>query len=276
MNPNKYTAAVLERAFDIVQSVPYQVSARWLFYRLLQEGYYSTKQDYANKFLKAVSAARKSFYGAWRPDTLADETRTPIHRGVGWDNGASWLDAVSKAECELDKWHSQNFYLECWYEARAMTDQFRHYTEHVTLRPMGGQPSIPYKWQTAKELERAASRYGNPIVILYFGDLDPAGEQISKTVESDVREWCSAPFEFIRCGLTAEQVRRYDVPENIEHPGAFQWEALSDSGARDIIQGNISRFLRHDAILEVIERERHASEFLSKLLKTAIREYEEQ
>ena len=175
----------------------------------------------------------------------------------------------------MDKWHTQPYYVECWYEARAMTDQFRHYTENVTLRPMGGQPSIPYKWQAAKEIERAAAKYQTPVVVLYFGDLDPAGETISETIERDVREWCRADFEFIRCGLTAKQVRLYNVPENIDHPNAYQWEALTDEGARDIITENLNRYLRHDAFLKVKEREENATEWLAENLADLLEGYHE-
>lgn len=273
--PQTRTAAILDRAFDLVQSVPYQVSARWLFYRLLQEGFYKTKQDYKNQFLKAVSNARHAFYKDWRPDTLADETRAPIVGGDGWENGAAWLEAIAQARCRLDKWHTQPAYVEIWYEARAMTDQFRHYTKHVTLRPMGGQPSIPYKWQIAKDLERAAQTYGKPIKVLYFGDLDPAGETISQTVRQDVRQWSAAPFEFIHCGLNAQQVAQYNVPENIEHPGAYQWEALTDTGAREIIEGNINRFLRHGAFLEVERREQTATQWLTDTLTDLLPRFEE-
>lgn len=273
-NPRPETAAMLDRAFELVESVPYQVSARWLFYRLLQEGYYSTKQDYTNKFLKAVSSARHAFYNGWRPDTLADETRESITGGDGWKDPAGWLKAVAGAKCKLDKWYSQPVYLECWYEARAMTDQFRHYTNHVTLRPMGGQPSIPYKWQAAKDIERAAREYGNPVVILYFGDLDPAGETISEVIERDISAWCNVLFEFVRCGLTEEQVQRYNVPENIEHPGAYQWEALTDEGARDIITGNIDQFLRHGAIEQIEEREAEVTNWLSLKLSELANEWD--
>jgi hypothetical protein len=274
--PRKETAVMLDRAFEIVNSVPYQVSARWLFYRLLQEGFYSTKQDYANKFLKAVSAARHAFYNGWRPNTLADETRESITGGDGFANPERWLRAVAKAECQLDKWYTQPAYLECWYEARAMTDQFRHYTKYVTLRPMGGQPSIPYKWQAAKDIERAARDYGNPVVILYFGDLDPAGETISEVIERDISAWCNASFEFVRCGLTEEQVKRYDVPENIEHPGAYQWEALTDEGARDIITENISQYLRHEAFSEIEEQEAEVTDWLSLRLSELANEWIDQ
>lgn len=274
-NPRPETAKMLDRAFQIVNSVPYQVSARWLFYRLLQEGFYSTKQDYANKYLKAVSAARHAFYNGWRPFTLADETRESITGGDGWVNVESWLEAVAEEKCELDKWYSQPVYLECWYEARAMTDQFRHYTKNVTLRPMGGQPSIPYKWKAAKELERAKQKYTTPLVVLYFGDLDPAGETISEVIERDVRIWCRHGFEFIRCGLTEEQVAEYDVPENIEHPGAYQWEALSDEGARDIITDNLNQYLRHDAFTAVEEQEDKATGWLSEKLSELAGEWDD-
>jgi hypothetical protein len=273
--PKARTAAILDRAYDLVKSVPYQVSARWLFYQLLQEGYYKTKADYKNQFSKAVSNARRAFYKDWRPDTLVDDRREVITRGDGFTDGAEWLEAVARAECSIDKWQSQPVYLECWYEANAMSAQFEYYTRHVTLRPMGGQPSIPYKWRAAKELERAAGTYGKPIKVLYFGDLDSAGETISQTIERDVRTWSAAPFEFIRCGLTLEQVRQYDVPENIDKPGAYQWEALSDTGANEIITGYLTRLLRLDAFTAAERREKHAARWLTDTLTSLLPQFTE-
>ena len=201
-NPQAKTAKMLARALELVDSVPYQVSLRWLFYRLLQEGFYSSKDDYYNKFEPAISAARHSFYGGWRPDTLADGTREAIVRGAGFSDAKDWLDAVARsAACHLDRWVYQNYYLELWYEARAMSQQFQHYTDHMTLRPLAGQPSIPYKWQAAKDIERLAAAYNMPVVILYFGDLDSAGETIAQVVERDVREWCAAEFQFVHSSV---------------------------------------------------------------------------
>lgn len=273
--PRGQTAEILDRALQLVRSVPYQVSARWLFYRLLQLGYYTSKGDYSNKFLKAVSTARRTFYGGWRPYTLADETREAIVRGVASESVEDWLQLYARGlTCTLDKWVGQDNYVELWYEARAMTQQFQHYTQHVTLRPMGGQPSIPYKWDTAKALERAASRYDLPIVILYFGDLDTAGELISEVVERDVREWCNVDFEFIRCGLNEDQVRRFDVPENPEKPGEYQWEALSDEGAHTIISECVDPYLRHDAFREIERVEERATKWVRRELVEIAKRWE--
>lgn len=261
--PRAKTKAILDRGFELVNSVPYKVSARWVFYRLLQEGYYSTKVDYVNKWIKATSLARHNFYGGWCPDTMADDTRQRIEGGGGYENVADWMEALTGGYvCNLDRWYNQDHYIELWYEARAMTDQFRHYTEHITLVPMAGHPSIPYKWKIAKSLEAAADRYKNPIVILYFGDFDPAGETIGNVVERDVREWSEADFDFINCGLTLDQVERYNVPENFEKPGEYQWEALSDEGAKEIIESYTGRYLRHDAFSEITEAQIAAEDFV--------------
>ncbi|MEZ4870420.1 MAG: hypothetical protein R3C14_54325 [Caldilineaceae bacterium] len=254
--PHAKTAAMLDRAFEIIHSVPYAVSTRWLFYRMLQEGYYSSKADYRNAFCKATAAARHANYKGWRPDTLVDDTREAITRGGGYYCESNWLKALARGlSCPLSRWYTQDYYIELWYEARAMSAQFEYYTDHITLRPLGGQASIHYKWQAAKALEEAASTYGTPVVVLYFGDLDNSGAHISNAAERDVRKWCDAPFEFIPCGLTLEQVHKYNVPENFEKPGEFQWEALSDEGAREIISASVEPLWRHDALAEVAQRE---------------------
>jgi hypothetical protein len=157
-----------------------------------------------------------------------------------------------------------------------MTQQFEHYTEHITLRPMGGQASIEYKWRTAKALEQATQRYSTPIVILYFGDLDTAGGIISEVIERDVRKWCEVDFEFIRCGLNAEQVARYNVPENPEKPGEYQWEALSDEGAREIITTNVAPYLRHDAFEDVEKQEDEATQWVRGQLANLSQRWEVQ
>lgn len=266
-SPRGKNAEILRVGLELVNAAPYRVSTRWAFYRLLQLGYYSGKSDYKDKFLKVSSDARHARYNGWRPDSLADETREAITRGIGPRTMVEWLEAWSEQlHVNLDMWANQDCYLELWYEARAMTQQFEHYTRHITLRPMGGQPSIDYKYQTAQDLDLAAARYRRPIVILYFGDLDWAGGTISNVVERDVRTWCKTDFEFVRCGLTEAQVRRYKVPENPEKPGEFQWEALSDEGARDIITEGVGRYLRHDAFRAMETRADRATTWVRQQL----------
>jgi len=265
--PTKSTIKVLDRALELVNSVPYQVSARWLFYRLYQEGIYKSKKDYQNKFLNAIRAARHAEVRGWKPDTLADDTRAEINRDGMFNNVETWLKAIGKAKCSLEKWHEQPVYIEIWYEARAMTAQFEYYTKYITLRPMAGQPSIPFKYQTAKDIENIYDYYQKPVVILYFGDLDPAGETISEVIERDVKNWCDVDFHFIRSGLTPEQVMNYNIPESVDHPGAYQWEAVDDPTARKIINEALKPFeLRQDVFSKVEAEQTKAEAWLKDKL----------
>jgi len=258
--PRKDQKEILDRAFSYVQSVPYQVTARWLFYRLLQDGIYSAKGDYNGKFLPMLSKARKRFYDGWRPDTLSDDTREAVIRGHGFDNEADWLAAIGRGlKCNLDKWAGQPCYVELWFEAKAMRGQFEHYTDHVTLVPFGGDPSIPYKWEAAKRLEERAATCGR-IVILYFGDLDPKGLTIPESAAADVRDWCGADFEFIRCALNPGDEAIYDIPENPDKPGEYQWEALGDVAAGKLITEHVGKFVSPGLFSEIEAQEREITE----------------
>ncbi len=254
-NPRPEQAAILDRAYDLVQSVPYQVTARWLFYGLLQESFFKDKDAYKGKFLPLLSKARKRSYKGWTPATLADDTRQAVIRGGGWLSEEEFLGAVGRAVCTLDKWQAQDRYVELWFEAKAMRGQFEHYTHHITMRPFGGDASIPYKSIIARELADASERYRKPIVILYFGDMDKKGFQIPISAVKDIRQWSGVDFEFIRCGLNPGDEITFDIPANPDKLGTFQWEALTDKAARELITGWTDQFVSQGHFSEDEARE---------------------
>lgn len=273
--PDKKTQEILKVALNHVKSVSYKVSLRWVFYRLYQDGYYKTKEGY-NRFEYLASRARHTRWNGWKPDTLADETREIIRRIYGYPDMEKALeempdDLASNIDLSIDHFYRQDNYVEIWYEARAMSGQFRHYTAKVDLVPLGGMSSIPYKWSLAKNLEWKRQKYQKPIKILYFGDEDLAGHIIKSDVEEDVKKWSEANFEIIWAGLTKEQVEKYGVPHSIEKKG-YQWEALDDLSASEIIRESLDRFIDR-AIIKEAEKEAHEKEeYWADLVREAIDE----
>jgi hypothetical protein len=265
--PNEKSRAILARGWEHVRSVSYPVSARWLFYRLLQDGIYSKKSDY-QRFLSLTSRARHNEWEGWRPDTLTDDTRERVVRGGGDRDSQAWATSVVDygVECKLDKWYTQDVYLEIWFEANAMASQFRYHTRHTTLVPFGGMPSIPYKYEIARSLRWASRNYGKPIKVLYFGDLDPAGEIIPETSVADIRHWARVEFDFIRAGLNPGDEVRYGIPENPDHPGAYQWEALDAKSAGELIERAVAEWVDFKAMRKVEKQEWEAEQALSKYL----------
>ena len=124
-NPKAETAEWLDWAYDRIVDLPYKPTARWLFYRLVQEKGFA-KNDY-KKFLQVTSKARKGYYKDWEPDTLADDTREIISPyGRGFTNPFAWFDAQARKSPLLEiAWHQDRLVIVC-FEAKAMVGQFKH------------------------------------------------------------------------------------------------------------------------------------------------------
>lgn len=265
-DPTPKTRIVLKKAMEHIQSVPYKVSLRWLSYRLLQDGTYKSKEEFS-KLKHITILARKNFFEEWKPDTLADDTRQVFYRGGDFKDPEEWIDDLKEKECSLDVWYNQNYYVELWFEAQAMKNQFEHYTKFATLVPFKGDLSVAAKWNRAKELELLYTLYRKPIKILYFGDCDPKGLSIPRCAIKDIKKWCEVNFDFEVCGLTPEQAKKYSLPENFEKPGSFQWEALPDEAAAEIITTALNPHINKDALAETKEIETRATYLLKAQLE---------
>lgn len=271
---------ILDRAWYWIQSVPYDVTARWVFYRLLQDGTYVEKKGYRH-LLSLTSKARKKFYAEWRPWTLADDTRAPIlmqrmgyygiHlRGDGFKSEHDWLSRVKKEiNCPLDRWSVQPVYVELWFEAGAMQGQFLYYAnENVPLLAFHGDISIPEKWRAAQRLAKRYQALQKPIHIYYFGDYDPKGLTIPLSAWKDIGTWATGLLinqgieperaveilHYHRIGINEEQIQGLHLPENPERLGTYQWEALDDEQAEGLI-ALANNLLDVDAFEEVNKME---------------------
>jgi hypothetical protein len=272
-NPSPENAQILDRAMEHVNSVPYQVTTRWVFYRLLQQGLYHAKEDY-NRLKYLLSKARKEFYGGWAPDTLADDTRAAIRLGVGHENAEDYLDALVRngITVRLSSYYRQENYVVVAYEARGMTQQFRTYAPRIDLWPYGGDTSIRHKWNLAKAIEENCD--GKPVHMIYFGDYDPKGLEIPYSALRDIEDWCSEDINFIHAGLSREQATSMEVPEDPDRPNHWQWVALTDGQAQKIITEALEPYWDLDIADELAEDEQVISDFILNYLKNIRRDWD--
>lgn len=267
--PRNKTEKILDRALYHVNSIDYKVTLRWLFYRLFQEGYFSDKKPGMSKDGKVIGAKKRAyqdftslmsrlrhspieFQEKW-PIELADDRRDPIHRTQGFETPDEWLEwQRENIKCNIDKMVDQDFYIMVAFEAEAMQSQFIKKTENyeVSLWPFSGAASIPYKKRLAHHIEWAHKKFNLPVVLLYFGDHDDAGLIIPESAFRHVRKWCSVDFDAYRVGLNKDQVIKYNVEDDPERPGKYQWEAVDDKDATEIITSALNMFLYHGTISE--------------------------
>jgi hypothetical protein len=191
------------------------------------------------------------------PSLAAAQPKTPEE----WYKAAGESVTVS-----LDKWLSQPHYIAIMYEAKAMTGQFREYAPDITLFPLGGDPSIPFKSRVAKHLAAMAGKYKKPVRVFYFGDCDEKGAQIATSALKDIQQWARVDFSFQRVGLTLTQARSMGVPENPDKPGEYQWEALTDDQAASLIR-SVTELIDRQAWEGVGFREEVAAEKMRELIR---------
>lgn len=273
--PRARQRELLDLAWGHVQSVPYRVSLRWLFYRLLDDGFYTDKGEYKRHCMAHLRRARREFYQDWRPWTLQDDTRAPVYRGWGYKDARDWLEYdVLRQRATLDYWRDQAQYVELWFEARAMRSQFEHYTQNIILRPFGGDPSIEFKWNIIPDLEKVAERYPDkPRIMLYFGDADEKGYKIPKHAAKIIRAWGCVDFEIVRIGLNPGDGERLGMTENPDKPGCYQWEGLTDDQARPIITEAVSRYIDFDAMQAVAQEGQRVTRRFRREMRALIKSW---
>lgn len=264
--PHEKNRIILQRAWEHINSVPYTVTSRFLFYRLLQDGYYRKPDpprhdDYHQKFLPLLSKARKRFYGDWRPDTLRDDTRREHRTYHGATSVEEWLESLAHLECELDPWGIQDGLGVIVFEADAMRSQFEWFAPPAySLWPFGGDPSIEYKWRLATYIIELNQRYDKPITLFYFGDLDKKGLEIAENALTEIALWSGVEFQVRRGGLNPGDAERYNIPENFERPGQYQWVALTHESAGNIITRALEGFYQPGLTTELEQSAREATE----------------
>lgn len=288
-NPRGETAALLQQALETIKSVPYDVSTRWTFYQLTQiHGF--PKSDY-KRFLGILSKARHAFWEGWRPDTLTDDTREIIELESGFDNVEDWLSVMGDEKPMYPAVADQEYILQVWFEAAAMRAQFEYYLSkyRIDLVPFGGDPSIRHKWNVARRLASLHKKYEDkPIVVLYFGDLDPKGLQIPVSALKHIHNWmdslsefdnpleqvsdtewadCTEEFKYIRVGLNRNQIGPLDIPDNPEKPGTYQWEALNDEQAGEMILKAIKPYWSKSGIEDTEKKENAVGEKWNTYIK---------
>ncbi len=289
-NPEPETAEILNWMLKEVKSVPYGVTLRWAFYQCVQE-LGLQKKDY--KRIKSIAAkARKNFWNGWNPETLVDDTRTIHNNGGGYRDFQHWLESFRDRRPVYESYSSQESIVQIWFEAQAMYSQFEHYASpyRIDLVPFKGDTSINHKWKIAEHLASLYRRYRKPIIVLYFGDYEPHRDRGSRAkgitipldALKDIRIWLYIQFikenvaseeeakelvfgensilTFIRIGLNQEHVDQWNLPENPERPGEYQWEALGDEQARELITSAIESYQDVTALSEIREREENNTE----------------
>ena len=209
---------ITQNATDVLDEYPPgMLTLRGLYYQLVTRGMTNSLQQY-KRVVSAMIAARWDGlvdFDAFsdRDRAMVGETRyeeTDVAESIDKAKEAivAWMEYYNK-----NKWENQPIYPEVLIEKKALQGVFESVCSdnRVALGACKGYPSLTFLNELAKRFIEAESR-GKLPVILYFGDYDPSGEDIPRSIEENISRLGCPSIEVRRIALMEDQVRAWRLP----------------------------------------------------------------
>jgi hypothetical protein len=197
--------AILQVAYEELKA-GHPMTLRQVHYRLVGRGdttYENTRGDY-NQLSKWLVRHRLEGVISW--EWIEDRLRVP-RRVQMWAGLPDFIDAVRRSY-RKDVWEDQPDYLEVWLEKDALSGIFESVVD-----PYGVTLNVGRGFDSATSIKGAADRFEtrDGAQVLYFGDFDPSGEDMVRSLRERLLEHGSEP-EIVKCALNFEDIERYDLP----------------------------------------------------------------
>jgi len=265
MGKHKKTLRMLEVAVDVL-STTNPMTVRQVYYQLVSRQVIENNKTAYNSVCNLLRDARKSEEIPW--DWIEDRLRKPRYVAM-WENMNDFTKSVAP-QFRRNVWNTQPNYLEVWLEKDALSGIFEE-----TLEPYGVTLNVGRGYDGWSSIRAAAERYGyeKEVTVLYFGDFDPSGEDMLRSLRERLLFFGSEP-EIIKCALTFEDVERFHLPPDFTKPGdtrsaafiekygdmAVELDALSVEVLRERLEEEVRSRMDLEALqevkqLEAIERE---------------------
>ncbi len=251
------------------------MTVRQVYYQLVSRQVIKNTRTQYQAVSNLLVAMRKEGVVPW--SWVEDRMRRP--RAVSmWSDLAEFANTATEAY-RRQVWTTQPRYVECWLEKDALSGIIEDALEGygVTLNVGRGFDG----WDS---IHNAAVRFGDGegVTVLYFGDLDPSGEGMVRSLRERLGFFSCHP-EVVKCALTLEDVARYGLPSDfakvtdsrrakfVERHGdiSVELDALPISVLRDRVVSEVEARMDLDALTVVRATENEERERLRTALSGA-------
>jgi hypothetical protein len=200
-------AKIREALYTIVQAAN-PATVRQVYYQAVSGGVIAkTEGEYKQTVVRLLTSMRRA--GEIPFGWIADNTRW-MRKPRTYSSMQDMLTLTAETYRRA-VWDDQPGYLEIWLEKDALARVVYKETEpwDVPLMVTRGYPSISYMYEAADVIRER----GKPTYLYYFGDLDPPGIDITRTVERGIKEFAQgAEISFSRVAVTPRQVSDLNLP----------------------------------------------------------------
>jgi len=257
-NPHARTRELVEDIKAVLAEVrPYwPVTVRAVYYRLLGTGKYAKGRALADRVSDHLSNARRAGEIPWNAIMDQNESWGPMP--TAWDDADDYVDTVRRdaTKIRVDRQAGQPVRLMVWAEARGMVQLLSSVAGDYGVQVLS---TSGYDSTTIRHKIGVSTAYdGRRLVVLHVGDHDRDGRLIFRAAAEDVEAWALSVggyVEFVRLAVTPEQIVEYALPDDPDHPGNVQVEAIPPEIMTSILRYAIEDNLDLDVYDEQVARE---------------------
>ena len=275
---------IIENSIDVLSQYENGIlTIRALHYQLVSRGMTNTLQHY-KRVVAAMEVARwdgrvdfeafsdrdRAMCGTTKAtETVLEDKQDQAKRQVGL-----WMRSYGK-----NRWENQPYYPEILIEKKALEGVFAKPCAKwdVAVGACKGYPSLTFLYELSERLRDAQSEGKKPI-ILYFGDYDPSGEDIPRSIGENLQKFGVYNVEIRRIALMEQQVIEWKLPPapaketdsrtaNWDGLGQVELDAVKPEKLISMLNDAINEIFDQDLYDELITQENEERELFQAELK---------
>lgn len=241
----------------------FNLTLRQLYYQFVSRALLANRQTEYKRLGSVINDARLAGLVDWM--AIEDRTRN-LETLPHWRDPEQILESIAE-QFRTDRWRDQEYRVEVWVEKEALVGVLEGVCERndVPYFACRGYTSQSEQWRAAMRFKKYREA-GQLPVVLYLGDHDPSGIDMTRDHRDRLAMFVRAEVRVIRLALNMDQVEEHNPPPNpakltdsratgyIQEHGDESWEldALEPTLIAQLIQDAIDEH-RDPALWEASE-----------------------
>jgi len=203
----------------------YRLSLRQLYYQLVARGLIENSLRSYKRIGSIVSDARLAGLLDW--DMIEDRNREAM-TNPHWNTPAEILESAAQ-QFRVDLWREQPYHVEVMVEKDALSGILWPVCQELDVRFTAnkGYSSSSAMYEAGRRMARASCS-GKKLMVLYLGDHDPSGIDMTRDIRERLEQFAHYErIELERLALNYDQVELWSPPENPAKESDSRFEAYA-------------------------------------------------
>jgi len=233
MGKHQKTLDIIDLAAAILAE-EHPMTVRQLYYQLVVRHAVENSKGAYGRVVNAIRDARLEGTIPW--EHVEDRTRQPRDVSM-WDDLADFGETIRRAY-RRDVWNTQPALLEAWLEKDALSGIFMD-----ALNTYGVTLNVGKGYDGWSSIHNAATRWGagdgtdgGPAVqVIYFGDFDPSGEDMLRSLRERLGKLGSHP-SFKKVAILREDIERHSLPPDFAKASDMRYAAFVAKNGEETVE----------------------------------------